>query len=233
MTLTVITPTCDRPFGFALLEQYMARQTRLPDQWVIADGGHTAVTLSRDLLPSVEICYSRVPAPPGALNLCANLHRAAEHARGDLIAFAEDDDWYAPTHLQTLEQQLLQPDALAAGDHLQRYYNIEKRMWRVFQNRGSSLCQTGFLRALLPTFQDCVQYCFEAGEYGIDGAFWQKVPKSGWALAHTATVVGLKGLPGQTGLGVGHRPDPRKGWQHDPDLRQLQAWIGDDLPRYC
>jgi glycosyltransferase involved in cell wall biosynthesis len=230
MTLTVITPTCNRPAGFALLEHYMARQTRQPDQWLVADGGSTAVVKQG----AVTFEHLWVPTPPGAVNLCTNLLRSLAYVRSDLVAIMEDDDYYAPDHLAKLTAQLSPEYVMVAGDPKQRYYNVQHKMWRVFDNKGSSLCQTGFKAAiLLPLFTKCVQRCLDMQEYGVDGAFWQKIPKGGWALDHTATVVGVKGLPGQTGLGVGHRPEVRRGWRHDPDLQQLRAWIGDDdLTRY-
>lgn len=226
MTVTVITPTCDRPVGFALLEMYMQRQTRPPDQWIVADGGQTPVTCRQG-----QVHVYR-PQLSGARNLCSNLLTACAEATGDVIVVAEDDDWYAADHIAQLLSQLEAPEALAAGDPQQRYYNLPKRLWRIYHNRGASLCQTGFKRVLLPLFQNVVQICYDSELYGIDGRFWGTVPRANWNLLHTATVVGLKGLPGQVGLGVGHRPDPHRGWLADPTLAQLRAWIGEDLAHY-
>ena len=234
MTLTVITPTCDRPVGITLLGDYMARQTLKPTQWIVVDGGQQPVGMGLLRQDIAEIKYSWKPAPAGAGNLCANLLRALPYVRGELIAFMEDDDWYAPTHLEMLRNQLTTSGTQAAGDPLQRYYNIAETAWRVYHNKGASLCQTGVRSSLLPLFEAVVRECAQKALYGIDGYFWQRVPREGWNLLQTGTSVGVKGLPGQPGLGVGHRPDYRRGgWRKDPGLDKLREWIGaEDIQRY-
>lgn len=233
MTLTVITPTCDRPVGCQILQQYMARQTRQPDQWIIADGGQNPVGMTLINQPGIkEVKYSWKPSPAGARNLCANLLRAIPFVTGDFVAIFEDDDWYSATHLETLVKQLTD-EALIVGDPLQRYYNIAERSWRVYDNRGSSLCNTGFHGSILDTFRHIVQQCYDSDLYGVDGNFWKRIPTNRWNLRKTGTVVGVKGLPGQKGLGVGHRPDYKRGWRKDLEFAQLRQWIGeDDTQRY-
>ncbi len=228
-SISVITPTCDRPVGIGLLERWMARQTRPPDEWIVADGGSDARVRTT---PYQRVWDSTIP--PGVANFHANLERGIQAATGDLIVIMEDDDWYDRTHLATLEAQLAAPGVTIAGDDQQRYYNLEQRCWRLMRNRGAALCQTGFRRALIPTVLEVI-----AGRralvrsttptertraIGVDAYLWQSQPRSAWALTHTATVVGMKGLPGQPGLGVGHRP--KSGWTPDPNGVQLQAWVG-------
>jgi glycosyltransferase involved in cell wall biosynthesis len=225
VTISVVTPTCDRPIAFALLERWMARQTVQPTEWIVADGGATPVrcTQGQRHLPR--------RLPPGARNFATNLTRGMQAATGDILVVVEDDDWYASTHLATIVAQLRTAHALAAGDDQQRYYNLRHRTWRRFDNRGASLCQTAFRRAALPRFLDAIQGCAQGGTYGIDALFWASIPPAARALARTETVVGMKSLPGQVGLGIGHRPDGR--WTPDPDLAQLRAWIGDDVAPYA
>ena len=38
-TITLITPTGDRPLAFALCQNWMRKQTVLPFQWVVVDDG--------------------------------------------------------------------------------------------------------------------------------------------------------------------------------------------------
>lgn len=224
MTVSVITPTCDRPVGLALAERWMARQTRQPDEWIVADGGRYAAVCTQGQR------HLHKAAPAGLQNFTSNLLRAIESVIGDIVVIVEDDDWYAHTHLETLVSRLEAGAGLIAGDDEQCYYNVDRRCFRVFQNTGASLCQTAFVRALLPAFEQTVLRCARTASYGVDAAFWKGIPREQWTLERHRTVIGTKGLPGQPGLGIGHRPDTA--WTGDADLRQLASWVGPDIDAY-
>lgn len=225
MRLTVITPTCDRPEGVSLLERWMDRQTRQPDEWIVADGGSVPAVVSR------EHVHLHDPIQPGTSNFLANVSRGLTAATGDVIAIMEDDDWYAPTHLETLCRQLEPAIVLAAGDDQQRYYHLGRQLWRVFQNKGASLCQTAFKRKVLPLMMLSIEACRRSASYGIDTRFWSSVSVGHRSLQRSLTVVGMKGLAGMPGLGIGHRADGSM-WTPDPDRRQLREWVGDDVHTY-
>lgn len=222
--VTLITPTCDRPYGLALLERWIQRQTRQPDEWIVADGGRTPA------LCTMGQRHRHRARPSGITNFAMNLLGALEWVTGNLVIVAEDDDWYAPTHLDTLVSQLTRPGVLIAGDDQQRYYNVAQRKWRLFNNRGASLCQTGMSAALIPTLQRVIQRCMRTRSYGIDATLWQSQPGHVRSLIRSSTVLGIKGLPGQAGLGIGHRP--QQGWTSDPHGEQLHRWIGADADAY-
>ena len=225
MRISVITPTCNRPVAFRLCERWMARQTRQPDEWIVGDGGTTPQTLT------MGQTHLHAPSAPGYLNLIGNLRRAVEVATGDILVIMENDDWYHPTHLEVLLGQST-PGILAAGDDHQRYYNVAQRVWRLFPNKGASLCQTGFTRAALPFFRKALDRAAAERSFGVDGRFWASLPDTTKRLQRTETVLGIKGLPGQVGLGVGHRPSG-PGWQPDPHLTHLRTWIGQDVEVYA
>jgi glycosyltransferase involved in cell wall biosynthesis len=176
--------------------------------------------------------HLHLPSAPGALNFAGNLLRGIARATGDVVIVMEDDDYYAPTHLERIIRQLEEaPRASAAGDDQQRYYHLPSRRWRIFQNRGASLCQTAFRAAAIPLFAKVVQEQLRRRHFGVDGGFWQALPKAAWTLARTETVVGMKGLPGQIGLGIGHRPTG-PGWQSDRHGDTLRRWLGMDAEVY-
>ncbi len=229
-SISVITPTCDRPLGILSLERWMARQTLYPDEWIIADGGQVPVSCTRGQI------HLHQPSPPGVANFHANLEAAIGAASGDLIICAEDDDWYAPTHLAWMHDALQRPGVTIAGDDQQRYYNLKYGCWRHMQNRGAALCQTGFHRRLIPTFLEVIAArrrlvtsadpTERRRAIGVDAYLWQSQPRDAWHLAQPKTVVGIKGLPGQIGLGVGHQEARMAHWTPDPHGHQLIAWIG-------
>jgi glycosyltransferase involved in cell wall biosynthesis len=227
MKISLVTPTCDRPVAFELCEKLIARQTRQPDEWIVADGGAFA---TRCTFGQIHI-YD--PRPPGAVNFGRNLLNGIQRASGDLVIIIEDDDWLAPTHLERMIRLAeSRPDAwLIGSDDIQAYYNVAARVWRTFNNVGASLCQTGMRASVLRSFGAIINHCLERNSYGIDTMLWRQTPRDRWAIAHELTVLGIKGLPGRAGLGVGHRPGV--GWTPDADLAKLRSWIGDDAELYA
>ncbi len=223
MTVSVITPTANRPVGFAHLERYMHRQTRQPDEWVVADGSTVPVVCSLGLRHVVDPRF-----PAGRLNFINNVRNGITAASGDLLVFMEDDDWYRADHLARIVESLLQtPRALAAGDDQQRYYNLPSRTYRTIDNVGASLCQTAMHRSAIPAFLAAIEQAEERGTFGIDTYFWRSLPRDQWAVDRTWTVVGIKGLPGQPGLGIGHRP-AGGAWKPDTHGTMLRLWTGSD-----
>lgn len=221
MKISVITPTCDRPFGIKLCEKYMARQSVQPDEWIVGDGGQTPAPLT------MGQTHIHQPKPPGAANLTGNLQAALEAVTGDVLLIMEDDDWYRADHIEKAMQGLV--EAPVYGCNWLHYYHVGERRWSKFRNRGSALCQTAMRGDMIGRFRAAVAYARQHGSYGVDGRFWSGLESHATA---EQTVVGIKGLPGTRGLGVGHRSHPRVRWQHDPDLSELRRWIGEDAEAY-
>lgn len=225
MRLSVITPTADRPQAMEMAERWMSRQTRQPDEWIVADGGEETVRLS-----SGQVQIRVDPRPPGVESFCQNLLAASAMVTGDLVVIWEDDDYYTPAHLQTLERLLDDQDAV--GHELQRYYHLPTSQYLVCVNKGSALCQTGFRRELLPLFEKACRDAQAKDSRGVDAMFWRYARHRSRKLRTLLyrkglTTVGMKGLPGREGLGIGHRPGKTgHNWKDDSDGQMLTAWLG-------
>lgn len=229
MKVSVVTPTANRPRALFLLEGFLRRQTRQPDEWIVSDGGeHPARLIYRHSFP-VRLLAD--PRPAGAENFTSNVINGVEAASGDVIVFAEDDDWMDPAHIErTIALLDRHPEAWAAGDDLQRYYNLPHRLYRTFDNIGASLCQTAIRRAAVDRFLETAHNCRNRRTYGLDTFFWRELPREQWAIERLDTVVGVKGLPGEPGLGIGHRPSGP--WKADENGLILRQWIGDEAALY-
>lgn len=223
--LSLITCTADRPWAMARAEFQMARQTLQPDEWIVADDGAEAAQLTLG-----QTHLRRKRDGEGALSLGRNMLAALEAVTGGLIVVIEDDDWYHPEYLATCVRNL--QSCQATGDPLQRYYNVAQRRYVVMNNRGSALCQTAFRRALLPLMRQAAEEALSVNQYGIDARFWAKLSPSQYRLQAEQQTVGMKGLPGRSGLGIGHRPDRRRAWQDDQHGVLLRSWIGADADVY-
>lgn len=225
MRLSIVTPTRDRPEAFALCERWIARQTRPPEEWIVVDDGDTPAR------PTLGQVHARLePGKSGAQSFADNVRKGLEIASGDLIAVIEDDDFYPRGHLEDLVARLARADL--AGSVWQPYYNLKRRVWKLYHNRGASLCQTGLRRSLLSLFFLVIDEAKTENSFGIDGKLWAAAKRVGLALDnHDALAsIGIKGLPGLEGLGVGHRPT--NDWTPDPDGAKLREWVGDDAGAY-
>lgn len=184
----------------------------MPDRWIVADGGQVPDPLTM----GQERRWS--PSEPGAANFAGNMIRALEGVTGVVVVW-ENDDWYAPDHIERCLE------GLKHGDHgceWLRYWNVRFKAWKEVRNQGSSLAQTATRD--IPRLRAAAEAALAAGDYTIDGRFW-----AGRKATGPKTVVGIKGLPGVAGLGMGHRPG--KGWRKDSGAK-LRAWIGSDAEAY-
>lgn len=215
--ITVITPTCDRPAGIAYLERWMARQTVKPDRWIVADGGKSKARLTMGQEHRWQ------PGNPGAANFARNVLRALEGVKEGLVIVMEDDDWYAPDHIEACVSGLERSDIY--GCPLLRYWNLRVRGYMDMRQKSASLAQTAFRAELATAMREAANAALKAGDYAVDGRFWGKRQATG-----RPTSAGIKGLPGTKGLGVGHRDSGR--WIPDPDKRKLREWIGKDADEY-
>jgi len=98
VSVSVIVVTCDRPHLLADALRSVARQTHAPLEVRLADDGATSALGTLGELPLLELTAARVHAGQAA----AARNAAARGARGDVLAFLDDDDRWAPDHLAGL-----------------------------------------------------------------------------------------------------------------------------------
>lgn len=227
MKISVITPTADQPYGIALAEAYMERQTVAPDEWIVVDDGVEHAVLTRG---QTHITLPR--RYEGGRSLANNILEALPEVSGDVVLIWEHDDWYAPNHIETCVKELRR--FKATGSRIQRYYNVAHQLHIAMLNRGSALCNTAFTVDLLDKLKSAAMLAFDTASIGVDRLFWDSLEVSDKNIHTINTVVGIKGLPGRSGLGVGHRPlsGRRRKWRRDYRFSQLRAWIGEDYMNY-
>jgi glycosyltransferase involved in cell wall biosynthesis len=224
--ITVITPTADQPTGIALLEKYMERQTVQPDQWIVSDDGVESAKLTKNQ----EHLYTERQYE-GGKSLANNMLKALDKVNGDIVLIMEHDDYYQPNHIEICLRTL--KNYAASGSLWQRYYNIEHKCYLIMKNVGSALCNTAFYADYIPDMQKAAQKAFNENKYCVDRLFWDAlIRKTKTNIHQFNTVVGIKGLPGRKGLGLGHRPDPKRDWKQDPKLEILRTWVGDNIENY-
>ncbi|MFH2047793.1 MAG: hypothetical protein ABIK92_21920 [Pseudomonadota bacterium] len=242
--ITFITPTGDRPIALKLCAEFVTSQiTDEKIQWIIADDSikknSESYSQQLDIIKTCQegnvdlLHITRQPKPEemkpgnGAMSLAQNLIEAIPHVEGDRVLIFEDDDWYSP-HRTAIHLKWLETCDIV-GPIWQPYYNIEQMSAKVFKSRGSSLCSTSFRPHLLPLLKDTCESCYRRNLKGIDAGFWSLAQRSGKYRSFISEsdiyyCVGIKRLPGRTGIGVGH-----KGHNFEPDLnaKRLRQWVGE------
>jgi hypothetical protein len=230
MMLTVLTTSTRRPRQFALLEGYMARQTRQPDQWIVCGEDLTGYSFSR----GQEVIVREPDGPSELHSLCLNCLAALPHVRGRKLVICEDDDWYRPDYLAVMDEALDRAELV--GQAPAYYWHVPARRWRNMRNKEhASLAQTGLASSVFEAFRTCLLN--KAVGPWVDMMLWAHWPGtlqgSSLILPNPEArpyMVGMKGIPwGLRGAGLGHDPSPGI---RDLGLVKLKRWIGPDWKNY-
>jgi hypothetical protein len=231
--ITAVTCTGDRPIPFGLCVEYMSRQKRKPDQWVIVDDGKAPLSHERERLQQycgiadVQI-IRRLPARSDpAHTLPVNLLTALDHVSNDRVAFVEDDDWYSCDHIAMVNDGLKAHELFGFQGIV--YYHVGKQCHRTMgaAHPHSSLCQTGITQAVFPLLK---RICSGGTGFFVDLRLWHEFAGTKKLWNNLGSVVGIKGLPGRVGLSAGWRNVV--GYTPDPSLKFLESLIGPDVENY-
>jgi hypothetical protein len=191
-----------------------------PVRWVIVDDGPEAqpITMSRENW-FIEVHRRRPFWSPGENTQGANLRYGLEQIESkEALVIIEDDDWYKPDWLETVAHELT--TACLVGEITAHYYHLSSRRYRNMLNlHHSSLCSTAMRGDALELFRRIVEK--QAEFYDI--LLYQKYKQG--RLFYGRSVIGMKGLPGRTGIGSGH--DRRFHGELDRDGSVLRSWVGE------
>lgn len=225
--VSLITPTGDRPQCLARCAFYVHRFEKpdLPVQWIIVDDGETPSRIMPEVVPDLELCYirrERGNAPKSEHTLHYNLLEALRHIKYSCVLFVEDDDWYGPEYLSNMLWFLRNSDIV--GEIPARYYSVPTSVYLLKGNfEHASLCQTGIRASLLPLLE---RLCRQPIKY-IDMALWRGIGDGvSKRVSLTRHCLGIKGMPGRTGISGAHSPIPTAHWHDDRYGNVLAEWIG-------
>lgn len=225
--LTLLTMTGGRPEAFALCERWMARQTYTgPVRWVVVDDGEVAqpISFARDGW-QVDVLRPTPFWAPGQNTQARNI-KAGLDAIGNAdvrLVIIEDDDWYGPEWLATVDKALNKHELV--GESHARYYNVAQRRAKQLENfQHASLCSTAMRGRAIEQLKGVCR----PGIQFIDVMLWQAFGNEG--AFRGENVVGIKGLPGRKGIGIGH--DKRFQGTADKSGKILRSWVGEDVAAY-
>jgi hypothetical protein len=223
--LTLLTATGCRPLAWSLCERWMAAQDYADDvRWIVVDDGEEPLQVSPARAGwTVRVLRPRPYWKAGQNTQARNLLAGLEEAGTGPLVVIEDDDWYAPTWLSVAAEALEHADLV--GERRARYYNLALRRGRQLSNdKHASLCSTAMHGRAIASFRSA---CALRPKF-IDLDLWARHRSRHLFDGHR--VVGIKGLPGRTGIGMGHRND--FAGQSDPRGALLRDWLGNDAEAY-
>jgi len=238
--ITCITPTGDRPLAFALCQQWMKHQAQKPGQWIVVDDGKVPTMLDEAFKIHDFIKYvRREPRPDDPQHtLSLNLAAALPFIAGDKIIIMEDDDYYAPEYIAEVARKLDQHEVV--GITQAKYYHLPTGGYHIHQNASHcSLSETAFRNSFLPEFIEILHDNDElvpphpAGT-AVDLRIWRKVGNRGYRFNDNEKplYLGIKGLPGRTGIGIGHNPAMYRGVKDTADRATFKKWVPKDCQVY-
>ena len=213
-TVTIITPTGDRPQSFALLERWYGSQTRKPDQWIVVDDGRVPTVCTKG-----QQYIRRQPGDGRTHTLPVNLAASLPHVKGDHMMFWEDDEYYSPDYVQVMSGRLVKHSII--GECVGRYWCCRRRAYRLDLHRGhASLCRT----AMRVEHRELMEELCGLGTAWIDLRLWERTHLP-VARAGTVISVSFKNVPGR-------RIHTRfRTWIPDLEGVVLKTWVPEEVAK--
>ena len=163
--------------------------------WIIATDG-TAPDFSESpvniIISQTEYAGSPVKSFTG--NLTRAVTAAAENGM-DAVLIMEDDDWYAPTYVEKMEETLRLAEVI--GNKPTASMNVVSGSVKNTKHGYIVLAQLGFARSQFALFKAAVEECRAKNENGVDKAFFALTRKQNVrceTLLEPHLYVGLKGI---------------------------------------
>jgi hypothetical protein len=233
--IALITPTGGRPKQIELCTKFMLNQDYAGKVlWVLVDD---VVPTSIKNIPlifksnwNIQKVYPtpkwKVGGNTQARNLLEGINVVNRYEDITAVFIIEDDDYYSPQYLRLMNERLKGYDVVGQINTV--YYNPIYRGWmRNGNDKHASLFQVAFTPEVLGIFQ---MACKTPRAF-IDMHFFRLVKTRKVNLFNGKDLaVGIKGLPGRSGIGMGHRAEIRM--TPDPEFVKLKELIGDDYMYY-
>jgi hypothetical protein len=236
----LITPTGNRPDQFITCVKLMQRQTYAGDvTWIIVDD---CVPISTDIVKedfrekwTIIKVYPEPIWTPGQntqfRNMLACIKALEDDSPGkdiEAVFIIEDDDYYKPWYLQEMVKRMGTYDIIGEVNTL--YYNVRHRKYSPMNNyQHSSLFQTVISAKGIPFLKSACNRPPSGDSFFIDITIWREIQNKNLFNAGNVAI-GIKGMPGRSGLGSGHNDNSLILTDHNMD--HLRLLMGEDSKLY-
>jgi len=218
--VTCIMPTSDRRAFVPQAVKYFLRQDYPNLELLVVDDGDDPVA---DCVPEdPRIRYVRVR---GKMTIGAKRNFACEHARGELIAHWDDDDWYAPRRISEQVGALLGSDAQICGTSVLLFYDAARGRAFEYRYKGRPSWVAGSSLVYRKSFW--ARRNFPEVRVGEDTRFvWDAPPSAVLDLNDTGLCVALI-----HDANTGRKETGGSFWHPEP-CQRVHALLGEDLAFY-
>jgi len=234
--VAALTCTGGRDRAFHMCKGYVARQSKLPDEWIIVDD-----CLPRQTPPEgawriyPEPAWSKKTGHTLARNMIAGLEAAMNLDGIEIVTIFEDDDWYSPVYLEEMTKALMsryKRGVRIVGEMNTIYYNVRTRTWlQNWHPTHASLCSVTFHVDVL---EEVIEIIKTNMIPTIDHQIFLTVDPKKTHLETSNLVLGIKGLPDvRVGKSNAHKDISGRFVKDDFSLSSLTAFIGDDADLYA
>lgn len=160
--------------------------------------------------------------------LALNLKKALPLVTGDKIIIFEDDDYYAPTYIETMARML--ESHVIAGIINAKYYHLPTGgYYQNHNDRHASFAQTAFRKDILLAVKEILNLCQSPF---IDIQLWETFRSQGKLFNDEHNIfTSMKGIPGRAGIGGGHKETLYRN-RDTADREMLKQWIPRDYQVY-
>jgi hypothetical protein len=223
MKICAVTCTGARWDLFDLCAKWVQHQVRQPDLWIVAVD-------TDEPMPDVDATMLRIPKMPDGWKhrfgpASWALGQVMRSAPDDMaIVVMEDDDYYMPSHIETIERHLSPERPMTFGDTELRF-NLPASRWQQLATRGAVEGVVG----LLPSYRDHFIKTLESPKRWL---------KQEWSYPGY-TSIGIKGvgfgLPGRAGVTRKHITNHfkvTKKMRPDPDHTIFRKHLGQHADDY-
>lgn len=239
--ICVITLTGTRPVALELCYKYFERQTLLEKKgynvtWIIVDDGGIPTAFPNLYLQKQNVNQIILNPKPSwdeksGNTFVRNFKTALEAVPLDseICIVYEDDDWYSSDYFEWVVSNHT-TDNMILGESHSYYYNLrwQKSNSRTYPNYAA-FAQTSFSSGLIPY----LQWTLDNHKDSYDMHFWKKAPEETFLSLcpniHNMHVIGMKSLPGRSGIGRGHTKNSGGIWLPDTKtFSTLRSYVGNE-----
>lgn len=234
--ISVLTCTGDRSLAFSFLCKWMNNQTLKPSEWIIVDDGKVPLKIPE--IPFIKYIIREPKHDDPKHTMILNFKEGLKYVTGNKVVVWEDDEYYSPDYIKEMTGLLDEYEVVGIGRS--KYYHLPSSTYLVHPNMGhASLAQTCFRSQFISDINSVIE-----GDNFLDIRIWNLVNPGEVNLKETGKnehvskngrgfifddkekklYVGMKGLPGRSGIGSGHRGVGTK----DESKNMLRNWISNE-----
>jgi glycosyltransferase involved in cell wall biosynthesis len=185
VSFSVVRPTRNRAAFLRQAIESVLAQTHSAQEIIVVDDGTGAAAALKDASPLIRVLDNRERGPVPARNL------GVAQAQGDVIAFLDDDDWWADRdYLAEAAKAFANGAALCFGDGIMAFEDGREQASFAFDADATSLERDNTILISAVTYRRSLHGTLGPFDEALpsywDWDWYLRVARAGWPLVHLA-----------------------------------------------